>query len=201
VRDAALEKHHENIPLPLCVRHFSRCAFRGNRAEPVGTHYHLAPGALGAWQTTESQFEIWANPAPGFFAIDGTQHLEILSSASASSVFQTIPTTLGQAYTLSFFHSPRPAFDSVLTVFVASSLVGTFNEEGSAISAFDWQEFSATFTATGATTTITFSDTAATAAGTHIDDVRVAVVPEPTSTLLACLGFGLLASRRNRKAL
>lgn len=167
----------------------------------TGTHYHVGLGSLGPWQTTESQFEIWANPSPGESAIDGTQHLEILDSAATSSVFQAIPTTSGQSYTFSFFHSPRPGFNNVLTVSVASSVVGTFNEQGSVLSAFDWQEFTTSFTASSSTTTVTFTDSAITAPanGTHIDNVRVTSVPEPTSAALLLVGGVLLARSRSHR--
>ena len=165
----------------------------------TGTHYHVGLGSLGPWQTTEPQFEIWANPSPTESAIDGTQHLEILDSAATSSVFQAVPTAPGQSYMFSFFHSPRPGFDNLLTVSIASSVVGTFNEKGSVLSAFDWQEFTTGFTATSSTTTFMFTDTAITLAGngTHIDNVRVTSVPEPTSAALLLVGAVHCLRRRS----
>ncbi len=168
--------------------------------------YYLNPGALGAWQTTESQFEIWANPSPTELAVDGTQHLELLDTASTATVFQSFATTNGQAYQFSFFHSPRPGFDNRMTASVNSTALVTFNELGStfAQNAFAWQEYTALFTATGPTTTISFTDSAlnptAIGNGSHIDGVSVIAIPEP-STYAAILGaamLGFVAIRRRK---
>jgi len=172
---------------------------------PIGSHYHTPLASLGAWQTTESQFEIWANPPLVVGAIEGTQHLEILDSSAKASIFQSIATTPNQLYSLSFWHSARTGFDSILTVSVDSLVLETFNEQGASAASFDWHEFTTNFVALDFQTTITFTDTAITlpANGAHIDNVRVEVIPEPSTYALLLVGgaasiFAL--KRRNIRA-
>ncbi len=158
-------------------------------------------GLLGTWQTTEQGFEIWANPTPSEAAIDGTQHLEVPdSTTTTSTVFQVLPTTPGQLYAFSFFHSPRPGYNNLLTVSVDSTVVGTFQENRNGGYPWDWQQFTTTFTAASSATTISFADTniGSPGAGCHIDDVRVAAVPEPSAFALLGAGFLSLLSWRRR---
>jgi sulfatase modifying factor 1 len=157
---------------------------------PIGSHYHPIIGSLGPWQTTASEFEVWANPPLVTPAIEGTQHLEV-----DDPVFQSIPTVPNQTYRLSFWHSARTGFDNVLSVSVDSSVVQTFNEEGVSASAFNWQFFTTTFVAVGTETAIAFSNTPITLAGNgaHIDDVRVTAVVDTDGDGLTDdyeIGFG-----------
>ena len=140
---------------------------------PIGSHYHPPIGALGAWQTTDSQFEVWANPPLVVPAIEGTQHLEVDASA-----FQSIAAVPNQLYKLSFWHSARPGFDNVLNVSVDSLILRTFQENGASASAFVWKKFTIFFVARGPQATIGFTNTHLTLAGngSHIDDVRVEAV-------------------------
>jgi len=165
---------------------------------PVGAHYHLPTGALGAWQTTvDDTFEIWSNPTSWSEAHDGKQHLELHDAHDA--VFQTFPTTIGQAYSLIFFHSPRPTFDTTLSVSLNWAVIATFPELGSLISSFSWQEFRTTFVATSESTTLSFSDNPVVSGnGSHIDHVQVYAIPEPHlgAVCAAALILGLTSRRR-----
>ena len=129
---------------------------------------------MPGWHTTDDSFEFWADPSA---AVEGVQHLEILSHAATGTVWQTVTTIPGEAYALSFFHSPRPGVDSTLTVAIDSRVVATFPENGSGLTAFRWQRFRTNFTASGGATTIAFSDNSAAASGTHIDNVALVRLP------------------------
>ena len=137
---------------------------------------HVAPSAVAPWQTTDDTFEIWFT-GDQVRSFQGLQNLEILSRATSATIWQDVPTIPGEDYTLSFHHTPRPGIDSTLTVSIDSQNVATFIENGLALNAFEWKRFKTNFTATASTTRIAFSDTASTAAGTHIDRVEVVRLP------------------------
>lgn len=205
----------DRILLPVCLAALSSTTVRTNAATnlvnngsfetpsmPIGSHYHVPVGSLGlgTWQTISSpSFEIWSNPTPGSLAFDGTQHLELQDAPDA--VFQTIPTVAGQQYSLIFYHSPRPTFDTMLTVSLNSTAIVSLTELGSAISSFSWKEYSATFVADSAFTTLSFSDaTTVPGNGSHIDFVQVYAIPEPSSIAACALALMCLLGRRIRRS-
>ena len=134
---------------------------------------------MAPWQTTESSFELWSDgfasgPSGLTYAADGRQNLEILSQSNSATISQAIATEPNKDYFFSFFHTPRPGVDSVLTVRIGSQVVGVLNESGVGLTNFHWQRFRTNFTASGTSTIISFSDQAESAtSGTHIDGVSV----------------------------
>ena len=65
----------------------------------------------------------------------------------------------------------------LVAVFVNSQAIAVLPETGSALTGLQWQRFRTNFTASSNATTISFTDTAATAAGTHIDNVVLTRLP------------------------
>jgi hypothetical protein len=112
-------------------------------------------------------------------------------------LFTTVP---GELYTLSFAYANN-AFNgfpsSSAAISIASGANTLLNQSithsTSTPSNLDWTQFSATFTATGPSATLTFAETiGGTNAGIFLDAVvvdRVATVSEPASP--AIVGFGL----------
>jgi hypothetical protein len=141
---------------------------------------YVAPAVMFPWQTTATLFEVWTNgwvnhkagygPAD---SADGVQNIEILSNTNKATVWQTVPTVPGTSYVFNFFHTPRPGYESILTVSVDSNVVAIFDENGKGLTNFDWQWFTTNYTAVSNNTTLSFSDLSLNfgGAGTHIDGV------------------------------
>lgn len=129
-------------------------------------------------------------------ASDGNQFLDLTGwhdqSATGGGVKQTIATTAGATYTLSFDigNSSNYNFNTNDSLFVtAGSVVGQqvwttiSNQPGS------WEHVTLSFVASGATTDVSFAGGQA-VWYIGLDNVSVTAVPEPSSALM--LGAGLL---------
>ena len=141
-------------------------------------------------------------------AANGGQYLE-LNTDRLTSISQTISTSAGSSYLLSFAYSGRPDTagnaSSLMNVYwgntllTASPLVGTTTPT--------WQTFSQTVSALGSSTVLRFESVGPTSAptyGSYLDNVSVSVsaVPEPQTWGMMLLGLGLMAfiARRKRQA-
>jgi hypothetical protein len=138
--------------------------------------------AMLPWQTTATNFEIWtngwANHAAGIgplFSADGeAQNMEILSYPTNATVWQTVPTVVGERYAFSFYYAPRPGAPADLfSVSVNSSNVLSLIDDGQDLTNFDWQQFTTSFVASSNLTTLSFSDQSLfnAGSGTHLDGV------------------------------
>lgn len=63
----------------------------------------------------------------------------------------------------------------------------------------NWLAQSFSFTATGASSTLAFTSTTATAFGPALDGVSVAAVPEPATWAMMIFGFGLVGAAMRRR--
>ena len=135
---------------------------------------YVPTDGLPGWQTVGASFEVWLD---GGQAVEGMQHLEILAQNPLATVSQTVATIPGEDYSISFHHSPRPSVDSTLSLSITGQPLVLFEENGASLAAFQWQRFRTNFTAASSSTTISFTDHAATAAGTHIDNVTLTRLP------------------------
>ena len=133
---------------------------------------------------------------------NGPQHVE-LDSTCAGAIRQTVATQPGASYVLSFDYSPRPGvFTNDLDVHWNEELVFSLFGRGTLLPETDWTHHTAVVTATGATSTIQFTDPAlgdSDGAGTYVDNV-----PEPgrsaqlVAGMLFVAGLGWLRRRRVR---
>ncbi len=168
------------------------------------------PGSWGVYQslpgwTTASGSGIEVRNSVEGGSYDGGNYVE-LDSYSNSSMSQSITTTAGALYTLSFAYSARQgvAYDSntVQALWNGSSVV-TVSAEGNGQSGNVWNVYSYTVTGTGHDT-LTFA-----ALGTNdtlggsLDAVSLtAAVPEPSTWALMLGGMGMIgfsARRRNAR--
>lgn len=148
-------------------------------------------------------------------AEDGVNFVELDSTAN-TTLSQAFATTAGQSYTLSFWYSNRPQNDAYNGVFpggvVPVSSQGLSYDVGTGAVTLPalavntgtdnlWSEYTTTFVATGASTTLTFAALGTSDSyGSSLDNVSVTTaVPEPASfALMAAGGLGLLGMVRRR---
>ncbi|HEX8620555.1 MAG TPA: LysM peptidoglycan-binding domain-containing protein [Allosphingosinicella sp.] len=142
----------------------------------IGTGYQYNPSLPGMTFSGNSGIT-GNNSAFGFVAApDGDQVAFVQSVASTGgSIAQALTgLTAGAQYSVKFRLAARPATGGTpVTVSFNGTVLGTFSP-----STIWFEEFSATFTATGSTGTLTFSTPAAAGdRSTAIDKVRIAALP------------------------
>jgi hypothetical protein len=140
------------------------------------------------------------NPA----AASGTQYLE-LNTDRLTSVSQTIATTAGGTYALSFAYSGRPdtpgGANSLMNVYWGATLLTPTALVGN--NGGTWQTYSQTLTALGASTSLRFESLGPASSpsyGSYLDNVSVtAAVPEPETYAMLLLGLAMLGGLARRK--
>ncbi len=129
-----------------------------------------------------------------------------LAGNGIGTISQILSTVAGQAYQVSFWIARNPDNGvNPRTGFVGwngSNSQFTFNNSTSTAANMGWEQRSFIFGATGASTTLSFSSDAATAAGFYgpaLDNVSIAAVPEPATWMMLILGFGLVGGAMRRR--
>jgi len=126
-----------------------------------------------------------------------------LSGNGAGSLSQTFATVAGQNYRVTFDLAGNPDSAGVKTLTVsaaANSQVFNFDSTGKSRPAMGWTGQTFFFTATGSSTTLTFTSNTNSAFGPALDNVVVDPVPEPLSLVvfggLVVGGAGIALRRR-----
>jgi choice-of-anchor C domain-containing protein len=136
----------------------------------------------------------------------GSYSIDLNATVGSGSISQTFTTTVGTQYKVDFWLAGNPANTTDKTRQVQVTAAGasqnfTFDTTGKSFTNMGWLPETFLFTATGESTTLTFTSLTPAQYGPALDDISVNAVPIPAALWL--LGSGLLGliglRRRFRK--
>lgn len=181
---------------------------------PAGFDWTVASGGVEILQQGYVGGSGGSSPFNGP-AYQGTQWLDIdgEQTPGPGAILQTFATTAGSQYELTFAYASNPyrgyvgpakatvrVFDTTSTTDLLTAF--QISHGSSTGSNYDWQVSGpATFTATGASTTLRFAsdDPSNSDAGIFLDGISVTAVPEPAASALVGATVGLAAMMRRRR--
>ena len=174
--------------------------------------------AITGWTVVGAQVVLvdtdYAEPGNGvtmFNSFEGRQYLDLTgagNNGTTSGVTQSIATVAGTQYRVNwqecvtYSNNGTSSYSAPSVVDLSidgGTRVSYTNSDNSVLGQDNWQAFSATFTATGSSTSVTFYDGYGGSDNNNIgiDAVSVEAVPEPAS--LVALGIGVAAILRRRR--
>lgn len=165
--------------------------------------------AITGWTTSNAGVEIRDNVAGT--AYDGSQFVELDSHSSTgvttnSGIYQSVTTTIGQSYLLSFAYSPRIGVASnsngINILWNGAAITSSpITAEGSGLSSHNWTIFEYIVSGTGLDT-LAFEATGLNdSLGGSLDKISLSSIPIPSAAFLfapALLGF--MGLRRKAKS-
>ncbi len=190
------------ISLAQSGQSWANLIVNGSFEEPnIATNSFSILTNISGWATTFGPgIEIQDNVAGAPFL--GAQHVE-LDSTGNRGMAQSVATSLGTTYHLSFAYSARPgisAADNGIQVFFNGGLLANLAANGVGLQNTDWQVFNFDVSGAAGTSVLEFRATGASnSLGGYLDDVRLEKVSEPHAFFL--LGVGLLALVRRFRRL
>ena len=122
-------------------------------------YWGLGTTALPGWAVTQGNIDIvgtyWQQAA-------GAQSIDLAGQSGSGAIVQSVVTQPGRTYTLSFLYAGNPTCDAPLKQmhvgYGGQTQLVTFDTTGRSIEAMGWRRYSLTFTATGASTRISFAN-------------------------------------------
>ena len=168
----------------------------------------VPPDALPGWTATPNVNVVVGTFAStnGNLAFQGNQYLDLVGQGGTGSISQACATNAGSRYNISFAYSHNlfnPSVTSASASLSVAGLLDTISHSTGTNANLDWRSYFGTFTATGASTTLNFTNlTGGANEGIFLDAVSIQAVPEPATWGMMILGFGGIgfAMRRARLA-
>lgn len=161
----------------------------------AGNWAYFASANVNGWDG--DNIEIW-DSFGGVVAPEGTQHAELNAhpfDGGVFSIYQNFATVVGQTYNVSFFYRARVDGNEQFS-FNVGPLAAVLNDHV----ASSWNQYTNSFVANSALTTITFTSSDTGTYGNFLDDVVVtarATVIESNPLVMLFIGLGgLLLARR-----
>lgn len=147
-----------------------------------------------------------------FNAHGGAQYLDLTgpgNQGTATGVTQSFATTAGTTYLVSWWEcvcysangSPAYSTASVVDLSINGGARTPYTTTSTSPRGQNlWQQFSTSFVASGASSSVTFycGDGSLTNNNMGIDDISVTAVPEPSTVAAMVVGLGLVVRRRRR---
>ncbi len=157
------------------------------------------PGNANAVFLLQTNYSEPSNGVNQFNAEDGLNSVDLTGQANQgtmSGVEQIISTTIGQNYLLSFWVGRASgnsfyATASTVDLSIDSGPRVSFTNSNSTLGQVNWEQFTVIFVAAGTSTTLDFFNGQTTNNFTGLDNVSVAVVPEPN--IVELIGMGLFS--------
>ena len=100
----------------------------------VAANYPLA-GTIPGWQTTDTNFEFWTNGFLGVPPYEGTQFVE-LNAFAVGTLYQDIPTTVGDVYIYVYSHRGRAGVDKMKFNLGSPASMATIRTSSTGVSAW-----------------------------------------------------------------
>nr|WP_324258313.1 hypothetical protein [Cellvibrio fontiphilus] len=165
----------------------------------TGSWSYFSSANVNGWEG--SNLEIW-DSMNGVVAPEGTQHAELNAhpyTGGVFSIYQSFATVVGQTYDVSFFYSARQSANEAFS-FSVGTLATLLNDHTVGV----WNQFTGSFVANSALTTISFTTANNSTVGNFLDGVVVTAstkVNEASSLVLLAMGLlSLVMVRRNNRA-
>lgn len=147
--------------------------------------------SLAGWAVGGTSVDI-VNGAFGAFSGNG---IDMLGTPGPGSLSQSFASTVGQTYLLSFDLSRNGSSDPYINVSFAGGAVTQYVGGTSLVPA----HYTLSYTASNASTLLTFSSVGNGNSGAVLDNVSVTAVPEPETYAMLLAGLGLIGMVRRRK--
>ena len=209
------------MPASHAANLFTNAGFESPALGPGGVNAYTNGGNIGGWSVVGTQvllirndYSETANGISAFNTQEGLNAVDLTGAANqgiTSGVQQSVATTIGQTYTLSFFVGRGDDNGNRGQYYTTPSTVDLSLDGGPRVSytnsfaspgAINWRQFSTSFVATQSSTLVTFFNNTTTNNYAGLDALSLNATPEPGAVSLlaglAITGIGF-TMRRARK--